>query len=80
MATEDQIEAPTVATLTEAQLEAFKTLLKNCQDRGLTQRQQEQPPGDICDGINDDATLMYDAFLSCLRYLLIVLQALSTRA
>ncbi|KAH7257893.1 CRAL-TRIO domain-containing protein [Fusarium tricinctum] len=58
MATEDQVEAPTVATLTGYQLEAFKTLLKNCQDRGLTQRQQEQPPGDVCDGINDDATLM----------------------
>jgi hypothetical protein len=80
MATEDQTEAPTVATMTESQLEAFKTFLKNCQDRGLTQRQQEQPPGDICDGIHDDATLMYDAFLSYLRNLLIVLQAIPTRA
>jgi hypothetical protein len=62
MATKDQTEAPAVAAITESQLEAFKTLLKNCQDRGLTQRQQEQPPGDICDGINDNATLMYDAF------------------
>ncbi|KAM0236632.1 hypothetical protein ACHAP5_009318 [Fusarium lateritium] len=58
MATEDQTKISTVAALTESQLEAFKTLLKSCQDRGLTQRLQEQPPGDICDGINDDATLM----------------------
>ncbi|KAM0293795.1 hypothetical protein ACHAO9_001481 [Fusarium lateritium] len=58
MATEDQTEVPTVAALTESQIEAFKTLLKSCQDRGLTQRLQDQPPDDICDGINDDATLM----------------------
>jgi hypothetical protein len=80
MATEDQIETPAVATLTSSQLEAFKTLLKNCQGRGLTQLQQEQPPGDVCDGINDDATLMYDAFPSCLRNLLIVIQEIPARA
>jgi hypothetical protein len=80
MAIKDQKEAPAVATITESQLEEFKTLVKNCQDRGLTQRQQEQPPGDICDGINDNATLMYDAFQACLRNLLIILQAVLTRA
>ncbi|KAF4989057.1 hypothetical protein FGRMN_9387 [Fusarium graminum] len=42
----------------DAQVAAFNTLLKQCKDLGLTQRQQGQQYGDVCDGINDDATLM----------------------
>ncbi|KAF5676553.1 cinnamoyl reductase [Fusarium heterosporum] len=37
---------------------AFNTLHKQCKDLGLTQRQPGQQYGDVCDGINDDATLM----------------------
>jgi hypothetical protein len=59
MATGIQTEALTVAAPTGQHLASFKTFLQKCEDKGFLQRQQELQADDVCDGINDEATLMY---------------------